>query len=873
MFYPQPITAKVLQQLYRHGRRDFNQSDLRSIDLSESCLSGIDLAQAQLNDSNLSQVNLQGASLVEAVFSKAMLWRTDLRYSQLSASRGDRATLIRANLSHATCDRSDLGRADLRLAELQFTDFSQANLAGANLSYANLTGANLAGANLSYANLTGANLAGANLSRTQLERAIVINVNWERTELHEGDLTPVDFRSIDRHIAEQFRSTGGGIMNDSHSLLQDLLQSFPQMRAQIYFKATLTALSHAIEDLVLAGTEQPLVIANFQHERFYRQETGRYHRIAQRTDQVYVLAAPETDFASAPAPYATIGIEPTDELAQEWHLAIVGQNYSACLICREYAAPVGAIELDSARQFRGFWTFDPDVSRQAALLLLQRIGRYRPDLANQIEQAKQLYQLTSTPENVRFKPASLASNAQLLIERLVTYLQAGQYKQVKAYRRIVLEERRERLVNQIASAVRQSLKLEDILAVTIREVSQLFGQCRCVMYRLQQESATLFPVLGSIESEFAATSESSLMGENWQLATHPQFQPILNRGNIVAISDISQDTGIQAYPDLQQRLAQAQIQACLLVPICISIAAESEPRQQCLAVLELHRDRPHLWSAEDRDLLAAISTQVGIALIQAEAFVHLQQLNQQLVAVKQTQNNLIAIVGHELRTPLSTIQVCLESLDSEPDMPPEFQQSMVETALADSERLRRLIQDFLLLSRLESNLTTWQLEPIDLADSISLAVSHLQASQPHNLPTISVDLPSTLPLAIADNEALFQLLSKILDNACKFTPPTGTITVTIEEVELASQPQIPPQPMLAVQIADTGRGIEPDRLETIFERFHQEEGFLQRTVGGAGLGLAICRQLARQLGGRIWATSLGKGQGSHFYVTVPVLVD
>jgi DICT domain-containing protein/GAF domain-containing protein len=577
-------------------------------------------------------------------------------------------------------------------------------------------------------------------------------------------------------------------MSDSDSLLQNLLQSFPQIRAQIYFKATLTALSHAIEDLVLAGTEQPLVIANFQHERFYRQETARYQRIAQRTDQVYILAAPETDFASAPAPYATIGIEPTDELAQEWHLAIVGQNYSACLICREYAAPVGAIELDSARQFRGFWTFDPDVSRQAALLLLQKIGRYRPDLANQIEQAKQRYQLTSTPENARFKPVSLAADAQLFIERLVTYLQAGQYKQVKAYRRIVLEERRERLVNRIAAAVRQSLKLEDILAVTMREVSQLFGECHCVVYRLPQDSARSFSTVGSLESEFAPTSESGLMTENWQLATHPQFQPLLKQGKIVSIADISQDSGLQAYPDLQQQLAQAQIQACLLVPICISVTA-AEPQQQCLAVLELHRDSPHLWSAEDRDLLAAISTQVGIALIQAQAFVHLQQLNQQLVAVKQTQNNLIAIVGHELRTPLSTIQVCLESLDSEPDMPIEFQQSMVETALADSERLRRLIQDFLLLSRLESNLTTWQLEPIDLADSISLAVNHLQAaSQPRDLPTISVDLPSTLPLAIADNEALFQLLSKILDNACKFTPPTGTITVTIAEIEQPSQP-------------------------------------------------------------------------------------
>jgi DICT domain-containing protein/signal transduction histidine kinase len=652
-------------------------------------------------------------------------------------------------------------------------------------------------------------------------------------------------------------------MNDSNSLLQELLQSFPQIRAQIYFKASLTALSHAIEDLVLAGTEQPLVIANFQQERFYRQETGRYQRIAQRTDRVYVLAAPETDFASAPAPYATIGIEPTDELAQEWHLAIVGENYSACLICREYAAPVDAIDLDAARQFRGFWTFDPEVSRQAALLLLQRIGRYRPDLAQQIDRDKQHYQLRSRRESI-LAPSTNAIDAELFTNRLVTYLQASQYKQVKAYSRLVAEKRRERLVNQIAAAVRQSLKLEDILAVTVREISQLFGQCRCLLYTLPRESSATNL---TTRSEYEFAPESSLLGQNWQLATHPQFKTILDRGNIVSIADTSQDSGIQSHPDLQQQLAQAQIQACLLVPI--------SDRQQCLAVLELHQDRPHLWSVADRELLATIANQVGIALIQAEAFVNLQQLNQQLVAVKQNQTNLIAIVGHELRTPLSTIQVCLECLDSEPDMPPEFQQSMVETALADSERLRRLVQDFLLLSRLESNLSTWQLEPIDLADAISLAVSHLQAAaQPRDLPTVIVDLPPALPLAMADNEALFQLLSKILDNACKFTPPTGTITVTIEEVEIpTNQPKTALQPMLEVQIADTGRGIEPDRLETIFERFHQEEGFLQRAVGGAGLGLAICKQLARQLGGQIWATSQGQGRGSQFFIMVPVLVN
>jgi DICT domain-containing protein/signal transduction histidine kinase len=647
-------------------------------------------------------------------------------------------------------------------------------------------------------------------------------------------------------------------MSDSNSLLQDLLQSFPQLRAQIYFKASLTALSRAIEDAVLAGTERPLVIANFQQERFYRQETGRYQRIAQRTDQVYILAAPETDFASAPAPYATIGLEPTDELTQEWHLVIIGRTYSACLIFREFAAPIDMIDLDSVRQFRGFWTFDPVVSKQAALLLLQQICRYRPDLAEKIDQAKQQYRLTSTRQTAT---SIAAMNAQLFSTRLVTYLQASQYKQVKAYRRIMGEERRARLVNKITTAVRESLQPEDILAVVIREISLLFGQCRCLIYTLPSDS--LSNNRRSIEDEFTPTT--SLLGKSWRIAAHPQFQPIIDRGEIIAIADTSQDSGIQSHLNLQRQLAAEQIQACLLVPIY--------DQQRCLAVLELHRDRPHLWSGADRELLTAIATQISIALLQAEAFVNLRRLNQQLVAVKQTQNNLIAIVGHEFRTPLSTIQVCLESLDAEPDMPIEFQQSMVGIALSDFERLRGLIQDFLLLSRLESNLATWQLEPVNLADVIAFSVSNLQAAgQPRDLPTVIVDLPPVLPLAIADNEALFQLLSKVLDNACKFTPPTGTITVTIEEVKVPVAENLL-QPMLELQIADTGRGIESDQLETIFDRFHQEEGFLQRAVGGAGLGLAICRQLAKQLGGQIWATSQGKGRGSQFYVTVPVLVN
>jgi signal transduction histidine kinase len=454
-------------------------------------------------------------------------------------------------------------------------------------------------------------------------------------------------------------------------------------------------------------------------------------------------------------------------------------------------------------------------------------------------------------------------NVRLFIDRLVTYLQAGQYKQVNAYRRIAVQERQERLVNRISAAIRQSLKPEDVLSVMAQEVAQLFEHCRCLLYRFPLEISEQ----PRIEFVFADSSPAKVLTESWHLGSHPQFQPMLSRGNSIAIADTSQDSGIQAYPDLQKQLQQAQIQACLLVPICY--------QEKCLAVLELHKDHPHLWSVADRNLLSAIATQVGLALVQAEAYIHLKQLNQQLFAIKQAQNNLIAIVGHELRTPLSTIQVCLESLDTELEMPLALQQSMVEAALIESEPLRKLIQDFLLLSRLESNLGTWQMEAINLADSISMVVNHLQVtSQMQEVPTIVMEISPDLPLVFTDGEAVGQLFSKLMDNARKFTPPSGSVVITIRElnaVQTSENPQY--KPMLEVQIADTGQGIEPDQLETIFERFHQEEGFMQRAVGGTGLGLAICRQLAKQLGGEIWATSQGKGKGSQLYVTLPVLVE
>jgi DICT domain-containing protein/signal transduction histidine kinase len=655
-------------------------------------------------------------------------------------------------------------------------------------------------------------------------------------------------------------------MKSPNSLLQELLQTVPNLNSQVYFKASLTALSHAMEDLLLLGTDKPLVISNFQQERFYRQENRRYQRIAQFTDQIYVLAAPESDFATTSSAYEVIPLDPEDDLAQEWHLIIVGTEYAACIVCQEFASQVDGVSLDETRQFKGIWSFDHKVSTTAAQILLDKILFYRPELTEKVESTKLQYGLTTN--NLSQIPSIQSSkiDAKLFTERLVTYLQSSLYKQIKAYRTITKKERNERLINAITTTIRNSLKPEEIFQVTVQELGKIFRNCRCLLYRYNNnENETIT----RIEYEWVSIGVSSLKGQIWSLANHPLFQEVLASQQTIAIADTTQDLGIKANPYLSTQLAQWQIKSCLIVPIYY--------QENWLGILELHHcgTSAHIWSESERGLVEAIANQVAAAFIQGEAYNNLESFNQQLAALERSQSNLIAIVGHELRTPLSTILVCLESLANEPDMPPDYQQSMLEIALTDLERMRLLIQDFLTLSRLEGGWMRWQLEPISLETTLDLVISSLkEPSSSKTLPQILLQIPQDLPLVQVDGEGLTEVLAKLLDNACKFTNPDGKITICARvlnpEIPSSSQTQSNLKQMLEVIIKDTGRGIEANQLEAIFERFYQEENFLRRTIGGTGLGLAICRQIIQQLGGNIWAVSPGKNKGSELHFTLAI---
>lgn len=237
--------------------------------------------------------------------------------------------------------------------------------------------------------------------------------------------------------------------------------------------------------------------------------------------------------------------------------------------------------------------------------------------------------------------------------------------------------------------------------------------------------------------------------------------------------------------------------------------------------------------------------------------------------------NLMAIVGHEIRTPLCTIEICLESLSDESQTSMEYRQEMLDIALNDLGRLQKLIKDFFILDRLERGQVYHRSKYVVVREAVDLALESLKFRKDlSSFPRIVLDIPSHLPLVKVDEDILVEALIKLLDNACKFTNSQVEIKIQAQVIRAKADCTLNENTniMLEVAISDNGRGIVSNHLEAIFNCFYQEENSLRRTVNGTGIGLTICRHLINGLGGKIWANSAGKDLGSSIHFTLPLVV-
>jgi signal transduction histidine kinase len=225
----------------------------------------------------------------------------------------------------------------------------------------------------------------------------------------------------------------------------------------------------------------------------------------------------------------------------------------------------------------------------------------------------------------------------------------------------------------------------------------------------------------------------------------------------------------------------------------------------------------------------------------------------------QMKDQLLSTVSHELRTPLAAIKGFTTTLLREDvRWDDATQRDFLKIIEEETDRLGELIDNLLDMSKIEAGVLRVDKEPIQLRNVVRESIDRARRrSEAH---WFVVDLPSELPRVWADGRRIRQVLNNLLENAIKYSPGGGQITVT-GEVE---------GDHTTISVADSGQGIPPEFLDKIFQRFFQLDAANTRKTGGSGLGLSISKGIVEANGGKIWAES-SPGKGSVFRFTLPLV--
>ena len=207
-------------------------------------------------------------------------------------------------------------------------------------------------------------------------------------------------------------------------------------------------------------------------------------------------------------------------------------------------------------------------------------------------------------------------------------------------------------------------------------------------------------------------------------------------------------------------------------------------------------------------------------------------------------------MGHDLKTPLTSVVAAADALASE-----HPGSALAYTLKTESQRLRRVFDDLVEMTRIEAGALVVKKEAVDLTDSVASAAHDLRAeTRTHKM---KLDIPPNLPFVEADPRMLHHILVNLIDNAAKYSPEHSTITIAGKRMRDGVQ----------LTIMDEGRGLPEGSTENLFQRFARVEGNDQK--GGTGLGLAIVKGFADAMGLDVKAENLGSGVGAQFSILWP----
>jgi len=263
-----------------------------------------------------------------------------------------------------------------------------------------------------------------------------------------------------------------------------------------------------------------------------------------------------------------------------------------------------------------------------------------------------------------------------------------------------------------------------------------------------------------------------------------------------------------------------------------------------LGVVHVGTLTPRLFTDEDVHLLEVVAERAAIAIDRALA-------HEELVRLTQVQRDFVAFAAHELRTPAATVYGLAATLAGRPDLPQETIDELRATLHAQADRMRRLVEQLLDLSRLDAASLHLSLERVNLLDELEQIVKGVA---PGRGADISVSTPDTTDVVV-DRTVIERVIGNLLTNALHYGAPPIRIVGRLTDRHLR------------IIVEDSGEGIDPQFSPYVFDRFRRSEGSGQRKVG-AGLGLSIARSYARAHGGELLLDPTGR-PGARFELVLP----
>ena len=404
-----------------------------------------------------------------------------------------------------------------------------------------------------------------------------------------------------------------------------------------------------------------------------------------------------------------------------------------------------------------------------------------------------------------------------------------------------------RLSAEISQKIRQSLQLEEILHTAVSEVHQLLNVDRVLIFRLNPDGS------GTVVQEQVSAGYPAVMGSNiidpcFDRSYHNSY----TQGRIYTIADITKSSLNPCYVEF---LRQFDVKASAIVPIYL--------RDELWGLLIVHHcQAPRQWQPKEVEIVSQLTTQIGIALAQAQLLAQEQLQRQELVRSNAELEQFAHIASHDLQEPLRMVISYLQLLSRryQGKLDPDADE-FIEYAVDGAVRMQALIQALLSYARLSSRKQPFSAVKCDLV--LQDALSNLHVAITESGAIISAD---PLPIVWGDATQLTQVFQNLIANAIKFrrdippqihisAQPLNPLTRPRTDTSAAATAELTTHPASwCFAIADNGIGIEPqylDRIFVIFQRLHTRV-----TYPGTGIGLAICKKIIELHGGTIWVESL-----------------